>query len=234
MYNLHNCKTTVDKFLGGGIYTRIGVLQKGWPEVAAALDSVLPDLEKIERKRKETEEMIEALRITMSPTSPAAVEMPDHSAPQFEEPSSSFNRDNLKYLARLFRNKKKRELKLLQEQDTNLPSVVEKAERHEAILRRVVDGKLLAPLIGIDQITKIDMGRSILVLAHLLPHVFPYDTPKLSIMEFVYTSVGRDAKSAERLATLYEQAREESRLRKLQNEKKREDSFAIFYADGDE
>lgn len=41
--NLHNAQTTINKFEAGGHYTRIGELNSRWPEIAQALDKVLPN-----------------------------------------------------------------------------------------------------------------------------------------------------------------------------------------------
>lgn len=41
--NLHNAKTTIGKWEDGGTVTRIGTLNERWPEIAQALDNVLPD-----------------------------------------------------------------------------------------------------------------------------------------------------------------------------------------------
>lgn len=41
--NLHNAKTTIGKWESGGAVTRIGTLNERWPEIAQALDDVLPN-----------------------------------------------------------------------------------------------------------------------------------------------------------------------------------------------
>lgn len=41
--NVHNAKTTIAKWEGGGAVTRIGTLNDRWPEIAKAVDDVLPN-----------------------------------------------------------------------------------------------------------------------------------------------------------------------------------------------
>jgi hypothetical protein len=43
--HLHDCETTINKAEAGGDYTRIGTIVDRWPDVARAIDSVLPNPE---------------------------------------------------------------------------------------------------------------------------------------------------------------------------------------------
>ena len=210
--NLHGAETTIAKWEQGEPFTQIGELQKGWPEIADALDGVLPDIEKIAMRKREAEEMCTTISMRSSPTSPEFNS--DIASPVFNLPVSP-NREELCHKIRLLRNAKRREAKC-----GGLPSVIERLERHATLLDRVISSKPLTP-------NPNDINKSIRVLAGLLPQAIPYDIPTLTVLEIVYQSITPTRTTL--FVTLYEQSREVYRLHNLRREKNRNESFLLFY-----
>jgi hypothetical protein len=172
--HMHCARTTVSKYEASETYTRIGTLSASWPEVAYAIDEVLPD-ERLLLMRALVEKMA-AAKMAAKASTPG----PTYVAPVVID--LAFIRDRLKDL----RRKKK--------SSANADNKV-----RGYMLEMLIDGKNIVPFFESDDGKKdpvidkdgkeIDINKSLNIICALVAQAVPKDTHFDAIAEVIRPSV---------------------------------------------
>ncbi len=153
--HVHCARTTVAKWESGGFYTRIGTLHDRWPEVAAALDSVLPNDNLTAEDVLSVDEQVVGIPRSQKPTDPKKA-----------------RRTLLRLRQKKF-GKSRRARKFSAATDTPMSAKECRNTVDTLLLSRMLDREPLAPPTGPDEVTGLDRLTSIQRLAGLLAFSLP-------------------------------------------------------------
>ena len=172
--HVHCARTTVEQWRQSGVYTRIGTLNEIAPEVAKALDEVLPDPEH-ESFLSLAHQL--AHRVANNTTLEPAVDTSDWQTPV-----------DHKMLRKFAVNLRRRKRKSEETKDAI----------HWILLDRLLAKKPLAEPVTMDTLTGLSRDESIHRLMGLLAFKFPRNTPVEAVLEMIRPSIFEMLKEDER------------------------------------